>query len=93
MSANPPADVFVRVPSLKTVDAFRGRLAELGLELPCDEAILTGPNSPLSQPVADLAINGKRIANRWAVQPMEGWDGTTSGGITEDSMPALATLW
>ena len=30
------------------------------------------------------AINGKRMGNRYAVQPMEGWDGTTGGGVTED---------
>ena len=84
MPLNQPTTTFIRIPSLKNVDAFRQRLAELQLDLPCDDAILTGPHSPLSQPVADLAINGKRITNRWAVQPMEGWDGTTSGGITEE---------
>src|SRR2546430_12884629 len=28
--------------------------------------------------------NGKTIGNRWAIQPMEGWDGTTTGGATDD---------
>jgi 2,4-dienoyl-CoA reductase-like NADH-dependent reductase (Old Yellow Enzyme family) len=31
-----------------------------------------------------LAVNGKTIGNRWAIQPMEGWDGTTTGGITDE---------
>jgi NADPH2 dehydrogenase len=74
----------VRVPSLKTVADFRRHAAFLGLELPCDDHILTGSASPLAQPLPGLAINGKRIANRYVVQPMEGWDGTTSGGITDD---------
>jgi 2,4-dienoyl-CoA reductase-like NADH-dependent reductase (Old Yellow Enzyme family) len=29
-------------------------------------------------------VNGKRIGNRVAIQPMEGWDGTTTGGVTEE---------
>ncbi len=84
MPSHPPAANFVRVPALKTVDAFRGRLAELGLELPCDDTIQTGPSSPLSEPVPGVLINGKRITNRWAVQPMEGWDATRTGTITEE---------
>ena len=72
----------IRIPSLKTVEDFRRHVASLGLELPCDERILTGSASPLAQPIEGVAINGKRLGNRCAVQPMEGWDGTTSGGIT-----------
>ena len=63
----------VRIPSLKSVEDFRRHAASLGLEIPCDDAILAGPASPLLEPVADITINGKRLANRWAVQPMEGW--------------------
>ena len=73
----------VRIPSLKTVSEFRNHLARLGLDLPCEDAILTGSNSPLVRPV-DALINGKRPSNRFAVQPMEGWDGTTTGGITDE---------
>ena len=74
----------VRIPSLKTVADFRAHVASLGIDLPCEDAIVTGPASPLAQPVPDVVINGKRLGNRYAVQPMEGWDGTTSGGITPD---------
>jgi 2,4-dienoyl-CoA reductase-like NADH-dependent reductase (Old Yellow Enzyme family) len=74
----------VRIPSLKTVEEFRGHVASLGIELPCEDSIATGNASPLTQPIEDLTINGKRIGNRWAVQPMEGWDGTTTGGATEE---------
>lgn len=74
----------VRIPSLKTVADFRNHIASLGLELPCEDAIATGAQSPLAQPVEQVTVNGKRIGNRFAVQPMEGWDGTTSGGITDD---------
>jgi NADPH2 dehydrogenase len=75
---------FTRIPSLKTVEAFRAHAAGLGLDLPADDTILTGSQSPLAQPIPELRVNGKRIANRWVVQPMEGWDGTTTGGATDD---------
>jgi NADPH2 dehydrogenase len=74
---------FTRIPSLKTVQAFRAHATALSLDLPVDDSILTGSVSPLAHPVPNLQINGKRIANRWVVQPMEGWDGTTTGGATD----------
>src|SRR5580658_3144087 len=74
----------VRVPSLKTAGQFRNHLASLGVSLPCDDRIETGAASPLSQPVEGVLINGKRLGNRFAVHPMEGWDGTRVGGVTDD---------
>jgi hypothetical protein len=73
-----------RISSLKTVEDFRKHVASLGIDLPCEDAIASGPSSPLAQPVDGMTINGKRIGNRWAVHPMEGWDGTTTGGATEE---------
>ncbi len=73
-----------RIPSLKTVEDFRRHVASLGLDLPCEDAIVCGPESPLVQPLPGIIVNGKRIGNRWAVQPMEGWDGTTTGGVTDE---------
>jgi 2,4-dienoyl-CoA reductase-like NADH-dependent reductase (Old Yellow Enzyme family) len=73
-----------RIPTLKTVDDFRKHLASLGIELPCDDAIQRAPESPLAQAIPNLTINGRRVGNRIAVQPMEGWDGTTTGGSTEE---------
>lgn len=73
-----------RIPSLKTPQDFRAHLASLGIDFPCDDAIATGAGSPLAQPVSGVTINGKKIGNRFAIQPMEGWDGTTTGGITPD---------
>ena len=74
---------FIKIPALRTVEAFRNRLRELNLGLPCEDSIQTAPRSPLAQPVETLRINGKRIGNRWAVHPMEGWDGTPEGGAAE----------
>ena len=73
-----------RIPSLKTVEDFRKHCAALGIELPCEDAIEAGAGSPLAQPVPDVMVNGKRIGNRVALHPMEGWDGTTSGGLSEE---------
>ena len=73
-----------RIPTLKTVADFRAYVASLGIELPCEDTIIAGTDSPLAQPIQHVTINGKRIGNRYAVQPMEGWDCTTSGGITEE---------
>lgn len=72
-----------RIPALKTVDAFRAHVASLGIELPCEDAIATGADSPLSRPVDGVTVNGKRIGNRIAIHPMEGWDGTTAGGVAD----------
>jgi 2,4-dienoyl-CoA reductase-like NADH-dependent reductase (Old Yellow Enzyme family) len=75
---------FIRVPSLKTPKDFRAHVAALGIDLPCEDAIVQGSASPLAQPVKGFSINGKSIGNRYAIQPMEGWDGTTTGGATDD---------
>lgn len=74
----------VRVPSLKTVERFREHVDGLGIVLPCDDRVETGDASPLRQPVDGMRINGKKIGNRWAVHPMEGWDGTADGRPTEE---------
>src|SRR6266566_5239576 len=80
----PEPQKLVRIPTLKTPQDFRNHFSSLGINLPCEDQIVTGAASPLAQRIAGVTINGKRIGNRWAIQPMEGWDGTTSGGVTEE---------
>lgn len=72
-----------RIPSLKTVEAFREHVAGLNLDIPCDDTIQAGPVSPIVQPVPNITVNGKTIGNRIALHPMEGWDGTRTGGVTD----------
>ncbi len=72
-----------RIPSLKTIADFRAHVGSLGIELPCDDAIATGLASPLALAINGVTINGKSIGNRIAIHPMEGWDGTTTGGVTD----------
>src|SRR5262249_24087052 len=80
------ADPFklTRIPSLKTVADFRNHVQALGLDLPCDDSIKAGGESPLGTRVPGILVNGKPIGNRIAIHPMEGWDGTTDGGVTEE---------
>ena len=68
-----------RVAALKTPTDFRAHLDRLGIDLQLDDEIQT-KGSPLLEP---LQWGERNIGNRWAVQPMEGWDGTASGGVTD----------
>ena len=78
------SDKFVRIPTIKTATDFRAHVAGLSLDLPCDDRIETTAASPLAKSIQHISINGKKIGNRFAVQPMEGWDGTETGGISDE---------
>lgn len=56
------------------------RLESLGSSIPSDDEILTAPASPLAQP-CEITLRGRTrlVGNRFAVQPMEGWDGECDG--------------
>jgi NADPH2 dehydrogenase len=71
---------FPRIATLKTVEQFRNRLAELDLDLPVDDEVNSGDGSPLAQPLVSRA---GLIGNRFCILPMEGWDGTTDGKPTD----------
>lgn len=72
---------YPKLTQLKTAAALQARWAELGWNIPCDERILTAAEgSPMAEPIE---IFGRRVGNRWCVQPMEGWDGTPGGAPTE----------
>jgi len=70
-----------RIASLSGPEALRAWLAEIGAALPCDDAVLAAPGSPLAAPLAlGDGPDGALVApNRFVVQPMEGWDGTADG--------------
>jgi 2,4-dienoyl-CoA reductase-like NADH-dependent reductase (Old Yellow Enzyme family) len=80
--SNPQPLRLTRLPTLKSPADFRAYCASLGIDLPCDDELVTSA-SPLAQS-ADITINGKRPGNRIVIHPMEGWDGTTSGGVTDE---------
>jgi NADPH2 dehydrogenase len=57
--------------SLEGVNGFRSYVQSLGLDMPCDDIVASGPGSPLG---AALEFEGMTIGNRLGVHPMEGWD-------------------
>ena len=75
-----PPNKIIRIPSLKTVEAFGEHLRSLNLDLQFEPKMSVGDASALTRPIP---FKGRTIGNRWAVHPMEGWDGTTTGGVTE----------
>jgi 2,4-dienoyl-CoA reductase-like NADH-dependent reductase (Old Yellow Enzyme family) len=69
-----------RVAQLRSTDDFRTHIASLGIDLPFDETLTGGAESPLAQ---SYTVHGKRLSNRFAVLPMEGWDAEPDGRPNE----------
>jgi len=80
---------YPKIATFKSAGAFREHLEELGIGIPCDEVVESGPGSVLSQPVdvplGDARKSTFRVTNRFAIQPMEGWDGTADGKPSENT--------
>ena len=71
---------FLRLGGIRDVETFRNYLRELHISIPCDAKLLAGDTSPLAQ---SLHRGDVAVGNRFAIQPMEGWDGTSDGRPTE----------
>ena len=69
-----------RVATFKTAAAFKAHLATLPIHTDCDDVMLPPGENPLAQPAT---VGGHPLGNRFAVQPMEGWDGTPDGRPTD----------
>lgn len=63
---------------LSTEEKLRARLDALGVSLPFDAEV--DPSGPLAQP---LRVGDRRVGNRFAVLPMEGWDASADGRPTD----------
>ncbi|MCO6043064.1 NADH:flavin oxidoreductase [Aeoliella sp. ICT_H6.2] len=74
------AKSYTRVAKLRTPEDFLAHLASLGVEMPFDAELESGPDSPMG---ASLEVAGRKIGNRFCILPMEGWDGETNGNPTE----------
>ena len=74
---------YTQVKKLDTPAAFRSHLETIGIEIPVDDAI--DPEGVLARPVDvhDASAGVRTVPNRFAVLPMEGWDGTTDGRPTD----------
>ena len=76
---NKPA--YPKIAQMRSVERLHERLSELGMQLPCDEQLLSAATgSPLAQP---LHVSGLKIGNRWCIHPMEGWDANRDGSPSE----------
>jgi 2,4-dienoyl-CoA reductase-like NADH-dependent reductase (Old Yellow Enzyme family) len=72
--------VLTKLSSLKSPAQFSKHAESLGIDIPLASEVHQPSGSPLME---SLNWNYRTIGNRIAVQPMEGWDATTTGGITE----------
>jgi NADPH2 dehydrogenase len=78
--AVPAPTGYPRVASYHSSSQVAARLRQLGFDLPCDDSVQTAPHSPLARPLdVELESGVFRLANRFATQPMEGWDGESDG--------------
>lgn len=76
----------MRYPQVKRLDTaarFRARTAELGVHIPMADAV--DPAGALAQDVTitDGSAGSLTAPNRFAILPMEGWDGTADGRPTD----------
>ncbi|MBK8138080.1 MAG: NADH:flavin oxidoreductase [Chloroflexi bacterium] len=71
---------YKKVAQLRTASQFREYCDSLGIDLPFDEAVQSGAESPFAQPIDTDWV---QIGNRFCVLPMEGWDGTADGRPTD----------
>lgn len=76
-----------KLTSLDGVAGFRAHTQSLGIQIGIDDELLSAEINPLLNPITFSWKGEKRsIGNRFAIQPMEGWDGTTTGGVTDPMM-------
>jgi NADPH2 dehydrogenase len=71
---------YQKVAQLKTAEKFRSYLETLNVNLPFDETVQHGNDSPLAQP---LHVGDVTIGNRFTILPMEGWDASPDGRPTD----------
>lgn len=68
--------------SLEGVTGFRNYLKTLGLDMPCDDIVAGGADSPLGSP---FEFDGMSIGHRLGINPMEGWDCQLDGRPSENT--------
>ncbi len=73
---------FVKVKSLQSTQGFKDNLLRLGIQMPCDEELESGPDSVMAQP---LQVGPWQVGNRFAIHPMEGWDGQADGRPSDNT--------
>ena len=69
-----------RVAQLRSYQQFTDHCEAVGASLPVDELALSGNESPLARP---YVYRDRKLSNRFAILPMEGWDGSSDGQPTD----------
>lgn len=77
------ASSYPKVAQFKSVEQLRLRLQELQIDVPIDDSIIAGDDSPLAQP---WQFGQRSVGNRWCIHPMEGWDANRDGSPTEKTI-------
>ncbi len=73
---------YTQVKRLDSIDRFRAHVEGLGIEVPIDDRV--EPHGPLATSVVIRDTARTLTApNRFAILPMEGWDGTADGRPTD----------
>ncbi len=67
---------YKRVAQLRTGEQFNAYCKTVDADLPMEETLEIGADAPLAQP---YTYKDKTFSNRFAILPMEGWDGTPDG--------------
>jgi NADPH2 dehydrogenase len=67
---------FLHIGSVRDAETLQRHLQDNQISIPCDTEVLTGNDSPLGKP---LQMGNITLGNRFAIHPMEGWDGTPDG--------------
>ncbi|MCY3779903.1 MAG: NADH:flavin oxidoreductase [Chloroflexi bacterium] len=67
---------YKRVAQLRTYEQFVNYCQAVGADLPVDQTLLRGAESPLA---GTYQYRNRELANRFAILPMEGWDGGAAG--------------
>jgi 2,4-dienoyl-CoA reductase-like NADH-dependent reductase (Old Yellow Enzyme family) len=71
---------FLHIGSVRDAEGFECHLRANQITIPCDRELVSGSASWLARP---LDVGGITIGNRFAIHPMEGWDGALDGTPSE----------
>jgi NADPH2 dehydrogenase len=74
---------YPKVGSFDNVASFKRYLADNAILMPCDDIVASGPEAPLARPIEVL---GRTLPNRFAIHPMEGWDGLEDGNPSDNTI-------
>jgi 2,4-dienoyl-CoA reductase-like NADH-dependent reductase (Old Yellow Enzyme family) len=70
----------MQVRRLRSPAAFAGHLEQIGAPIAFDEQVVPAPDGVLARPAS---FGTRALGNRFAILPMEGWDGSPDGAPSD----------